>query len=335
MRYRRMQLDDVREAAEIIAKHPVIGPRYGSVIANLPSAWLRLLDSEAVGAFVFHAEEGPDAPICFVGVSAIVNDDFARDLRTPPHFWIGPQLTNRILRDKSPLLSESQIREANSSGGLNLVVWEGCALPEFEGNSELHRFVVETFIHLHRGYLWKEVISSQVESVERLHFTLKTGGLLWDAAADRYIDSLIGDADEFIRKPHVAGIRRKELLEQPGRTSGASWVGCLFDYHPPRLGFNRSEQRLLTAAMTGATDEQLSNRLGTSVPAIKKTWASIYRRVGDRLPELVRDALLSDAGGTSRGREKKRELLAYLRHHPEELRPASRKRLSVAAPERA
>jgi hypothetical protein len=67
--------------------------------------------------------------------------------------------------------------------------------------------------------------------------------------------------------------------------------------------------------------------MGISVPAIKKTWASIYRRVADHLPDLVRDALHSDVGGAPRGREKRIDLLAYLPEHPEELCPVSRKLL--------
>jgi hypothetical protein len=326
VRYRPMQPHDVRESVEIIAKHPVISPRYGKVIADLPAAWLSLLSSEACSCWVFYAEEGPRAPICFVGVGAIVNDDFVRELKIPPHFWLGPELTKRLLRDDSPLLSGKQLRDANSRGGLNLMVWEGCARSEFETNPELYRFAMDAFIHVHRGYLWKEAISVQAESAERLHWTLKTGGLLWDAAADRYVNSLNGDAEEIVLRPHVIGVRRKELLEQPA-LSAASWVGSLFDYQPPVLGFNRSEQRVLAAALTGATDEQLSKTLGTSVPAIKKSWASIYHRVADHPPNLASDTLRSDEGRGPRGREKRRELLAYLRVHPEELRPVSRKLL--------
>lgn len=326
MRYRPMQPKDVPECVEIIAKHPVIGPRYGSVIADLPAAWLCLLSSEASDAWVFHAEEGPHAPICFVGVSVIVNDDFVRELKTPPHFWSGPELTKRILRGNSPLLSEKQLRDANSRGGLNLLVWEGRAHIDFESDPELYRSVMDGFLHVHRGYLWKEVISSQSDSAEQLHWNMKTGGLLWDAAADRYVDSLNGNAEEVVSKPHVTGVRRKELLERPD-LSAASWVSRLFDYHSPLLGFSRSEQRVLASALTGATDEHLSQALETSIPAIKKTWASVYRRVADHMPGLVPDAFQSDAGGAPRGREKRRELLAYLREHPEELRPVARKLL--------
>jgi hypothetical protein len=321
-----MQPNDVPECVGIIAKHPAVSSRYGNAIADLPAAWLRILSCGAGDAFVFQATEGARAPICFVGVSVIVNDDFVRELKTPPHFWSGPELTKRILRGNSPLLSEEQLRDANSRGGLNLLVWEGRAHMDFESDPELHRSVMDGFLHVHRGYLWKEVISSQSDSAEQLHWAMKTGGLLWDAVADRYVDSLNGNAEEIVSKPHVTGVRRKELLERPD-LSAASWVSRLFDYHPPLLGFSRSEQRVLTSALTGATDEHLSRTLETSIPAIKKTWTSIYHRVADHMPELLPDAFQSDAGGAPRGREKRRKLLAYLREHPEELRPVSRKLL--------
>jgi hypothetical protein len=59
-------------------------------------------------------------------------------------------------------------------------------------------------------------------------------------------------------------------------------------------------------------------------------WVSIYQRVEDCLPELIGDPLRSDLPASGRGREKRRRLLAYLREHPEELRPVSRKLLANA-----
>jgi hypothetical protein len=87
---------------------------------------------------------------------------------------------------------------------------------------------------------------------------------------------------------------------------------------------------LLSCALSGATDEHLAEMLGTSLPAVKKLWVSIYQRVEDCLPELIPDPLRSDLPLSGRGREKRRRLLAYLREHPEELRPVSRKLLNGA-----
>jgi hypothetical protein len=61
-------------------------------------------------------------------------------------------------------------------------------------------------------------------------------------------------------------------------------------------------------------------------------WVSIYRRAEDYLPELISDPLPSDTPASGRGKEKRRRLLAYLRVHPEELRPISRELVSAAPP---
>ena len=190
IRHRPMRPEDIAECAQMVAAHPVFGPRYGRAIADLPAAWLRLLDFEAKNATVFEEVNGSHATICAVGVTVFVGDDFVRELKSPPLFWIGPELAKRTMSGDSPVLTDKQLREANSCGGLNLVVWEGCIRPDFEKNSELHRSTLNAFVGDHRGYLWKEAISSQAECVERLAYVLETGGLLWDPALGRYVESL-------------------------------------------------------------------------------------------------------------------------------------------------
>lgn len=329
LRHRPMQPGDIRECVDILANHPVIGPRYGPLIEQLPAAWLRLLQCESRVATVFHAEEGPRAPIWFFGVAAPLQDEFVREMKTSQEFWVGPELTRRMMAGQSPVLTFRQLREANSRDGLNLVVWEGLFRPGYEIHGELQRYMMDIFIQAHKGYLWKEVISTQAESPERLDYALKTGAFLWDPIEGGYRSSLHKDSSEIFGHPHILGITRE--LELQGRAKWAgSWVGALFDYHPPILGFNRSEQRLLSCAIDGATDEHLAGMLGTSLSAVKKTWASIYRRVEDHLPGLVPESVQYDSPVVVRGREKRRRLLAHLREHLEELRPVSRKLLASA-----
>src|SRR5438477_3874695 len=145
----------------VVEAHPVIGPRYGSAITDLRQAWLRLLQYEAKRAMVLEEVNGSHATICFVGVSVFVDDDFVREIKNPLR-WVGPELAKRIMRGDSPLLSDRQLREANSCGGLNLVVWEGCIRPEFEQHTEVHRKILSMFLEEHCGYLWKEAISAQM-----------------------------------------------------------------------------------------------------------------------------------------------------------------------------
>ena len=86
-----------------------------------------------------------------------------------------------------------------------------------------------------------------------------------------------------------------------------------------------SEQRLLMAAFPGRTDEELCRDLGTTVPAIKSTWRTILNRAASRLPDLFEQTTQMDAHTGERGKERRRRLLTYLRDHPEELRPLSRR----------
>jgi hypothetical protein len=321
VRYRPMQPKDVAKCAEIIATHPVISPRYGQAIKYLRPAWLALLGCEATNATVFEKVDGPRTTICFVGISVFVNDAFVRELKGPPLFWFGPELAKRILLGDSPLLSDKQLREANAAyGGLNLLVWEGCARVNFYEDPEVLRSMMDGFIEEHRGYKLKELIGAQLESGERLQWTLNSGGLLWDAEKSCYVKGLNGDAKEIIRKPHIIGLTRD--IELGRRPWGASWIGALFDYHPPQIGFTRCEQRLLLAALPGRTDEEISHELSMSRLTAKNVWRSIYNRAAWRLPEFFRGQ-----PETERGKEKRRRLLAYLREHPEELRPVSRKLL--------
>src|ERR1700722_6536701 len=257
LRRRPMMPGDISECMEIIAKHPVLGPRYGSRIAQMGKAWLLLLGCAAVQAAIAQTGDGPGAPICFFGASVFVDDEFLREIKTPPLRWLAPELAQRVLRGDSPVLTGRQIREANSGLGLNLVAWEARTHPEFERHSEIHRLALSRLIEDHLGFLLKEVIGTQVESAERLLWAMKAGTLLWDIRSLRYVERLEKDAEEIVREPHIIGVTRQIELARPG-----SWAGALFDYQPPRCGFSRSEQRMLLMALEGATDQELSRKFG-------------------------------------------------------------------------
>ena len=321
LQHRPMRQKDVAECAGIIAAHPVIGPRYrGRAKSDLRQAWLRLLGSEAMKTAVFEESEGSHVAIRGFGISVFVIDEFVRELKTPPLFWFGPELAKRILRGVSPVLSERQVREANSKGGLNLVVWEALPRPGFEKRADIYHLMVTSFIEGHRGFLWKELITAQVESAARLQWALNAGGLLWNPSRRCYAHSPVGKHQEVIRQPHIVGVTRDVESGRPG-----SWVGTLFDYHPPKCGFSRREQALLLSALSGGTDEEISDDVGASRATVKNRWRSIYNRAISSLPELFRDDSQANSRISQRGKEKKRYLLAYLRDHPEELRPISRK----------
>lgn len=332
IRHRPMRPNDVRECVAIVAADPVVGPRYSKSIADLAPAWLHLLRSNGFcGTSVFEeVDEGAVRArprLLGVGASVFASDDFLREVKTPPSFWIGPELARRVIRGDSPLLSEKQVCEANSRGGLNLVMWHVCIRGEDVKRAEVGAELMAAFFNDHRGFRLKELVG-QADSPEHLIGMRNTGGRMWNSAHGGYGAFEEQDLQDILSRPHISGLTREIAQKQLG-----TWIGYLFLFEPPRFAFRPSEQRLLLSALAGGTDEELSDDLGVSLSATKKMWSSIYRRVAEIDPELVPSDSQLDEGTSKRGRGKKQRLLAYLREHLQELRPFSRKLIGrVAAP---
>ncbi len=320
-RWRAMQPKDVAGCTEIIATHPVIGPRYGNAIKGLKRAWLRLLGSEAMTTAVFEEIDENRVQLAGVGVGVFVRDNFLRELKAPPQFWFGPVLVRRILDGDSPVLSDKEVRAANSGEGLNELVWETLALPRFSMRTEMYHLMGRAYIEIHRGFRLKEMVTAQAESPERLQWAMDAGGLYWDPKVARYTKSPRRGTKQLAKTPHIVGITRELEFARLG-----SWVGSLFEYHPPRCGFSHSERRLLICANSNrsSTNAALARNLGISLPTVKKTWLSIYDRVSKHAPELLADSVNT---GAKRGKEKRRRLLTYLQEHAEELRPTVHRRI--------
>ena len=316
--WRPMERKDVAECSAIIAAHPLIAPRHGTAIKDLSRAWLRLLGSEAMTTAVF--EEVEKARASIFGVGVFVRDLFIQEMKAPRQFWYGPELVKRILGGNSPVLSDQEVRQANSGEGLNELVWETLALESHSKRADVYHLMGRAYIQIHRGFRLKEMITSQAESEERLQWAIDAGGLYWDPKSACYVKSLKNGSGQFVRNPHIVGITRELELGRPG-----SWVGSLFDYQPPRFYFSAGEQRMLSRAISDpiGTNTALAKILGVSLPTVKKMWLSIYDRVAEIASELIGGAKIG--AENKRGTEKRRHLLAYLREHPEELRPVARR----------
>jgi hypothetical protein len=316
IQWRPMRPKDVRGCVEIVASHPVVGSRYGAAIQQLAKVWLNLIGQEAFRAIVFEEVTVRSTRLLGAGVSAFLRDDFFQQLKTPPVPWIGSALTERIVSGSSSLLSNKEIREANADGGLNLVVWEGIVRPEDFLRPEVNMAAVNAFVEQHRGFLLKEVISQTINS-EQLTSSLN-GGAMFLNSDGSYTSVLPDQPEALVAQPHFIGITRELAFSHPG-----TWLGSLFIYQSPQFDFRPSEQRLLLTALRGGTDEELSDDLGISLSAVKKTWGLIYERAAEHLPGFSSNHNGSTNGASERGKEKKQRLLTYLRDHPEEMRPAS------------
>jgi hypothetical protein len=317
IRCRPMRPIDVYPCVEIVAEHPFIGARYGSLLSDLGSIWLSLLGREAFRAYVY--EDWQDGPPRLVGVacSAIISADFLQEAKTPPFFWIGPELARRVCLGQSPLLSDKQVREGNSHGGLNVTIWERAQHVRDMHRIEVSNSFFSTFIELHRGFQLKEIVG-QGSTVETLAAHSRNGYLFISKGDGKYTETMDKQPHDLIREPHLTGLTRELAFSRLG-----TWASTLFLYEPPRFGFSPGEQRLLLTALLGGTDEDLADELGISLSAVKKAWHSIYERVSNYDAKLVPSPAPVEEGIAERGKMKKQRLLAYLRDHPEELRPAA------------
>jgi DNA-binding NarL/FixJ family response regulator len=174
-----------------------------------------------------------------------------------------------------------------------------------------------SFIELVRGYKLKEYIG-QTTDVEGVRASLKSGAALL-TRGESLRELPCDGADELLRSPTLISLVREQALRQVG-----SWSTAIFIYTPPIIGFSRSEQKLLLAALPGGTECEIAKELAISISAVKKCWRCVYERVRTSGIGIFADDA-NDVETVDRGKEKKHVLLAYLREHPEELRPVNMK----------
>lgn len=281
--------------------------------ARLLCLWDEILRTgRGVSSVIEDGDRLPGNRVVAFGLSLFVSDEFIQEAKTclPP--YIGRHILERWSREPSPILSLDEIRRATDGGGLNVLVlhygWtqEGYTLQEV---ASVQNMLPQAFIAHHRGYHLKEFLQ-EVYGEEDLA-KLRVANLLlrtdYASLLSRGTKLLPGD------KPYLVGITREEATEFP-----ASLALMVFVHSPPRLHLTIKERVLLRHALDGRTDEELAQALHVSVVTVKKRWEGIYDRVIGLDDELM---FPTHPEVGRRGAEKRRRLLAYLRAHPEELRP--------------
>jgi hypothetical protein len=104
----------------------------------------------------------------------------------------------------------------------------------------------------------------------------------------------------------------ESFLDDPASAAARPFV----EHTSPILDFTPSQKRLLAAALRGAETTELADALCRTPAAIKRTWTAIFEKVVRHYP-----ALLPITEGSSRGQQKRHKVMAYIRAHPEEMRP--------------
>src|SRR5215813_3274979 len=267
--------------------------------------WKSLLDHPSFHANVIESERAiAGHKILACGMGVFVTKAFADgEIRNPR-----PGLNSRIIAGlasgESVVLSRTQIGAGNAGEGLDFVNMYGTwrdGIMNADQLAEAQALLGTSFVEHFAGYRFNRVLKEAIGH-SRIALARATGTY-----------RIVAEFQE--SESALAVVTRDSVLAAP-----YSVAATLYRYQSPVLRLRPAEQKLLAAALTGKTDAELSADLGLSIEAIKKRWMSIFDRIDEFKPGILSRG---EADSDGRGPQKRHRVVAYIRTHPEELRPFS------------
>lgn len=268
-----------------------------------PSSLSFLAESVDRGRLVGALVEARTGAVLAFGLSGFVSDDFLEAHLKKSVSGIARCLIDRARLDDGALLGPNEVAQGNVGPGLNLVVL--CyAQTSYDVNDSLARTLMQlgsdAFRRHHEGFRIRSVWQEGNATEEPF---LVAGGYLPKL---RFADGIT-----------LFGFSRSDMDSRwPSHT-----LSFLFQDLPCLFNFSAAERRILTLALWNLRDEDVARKLAISVDTVHKEWRQIFRRA-----ELHNPAALGVGGNafgaeSTRGPEKRRHLLDYLRKQLHEVRP--------------
>jgi DNA-binding CsgD family transcriptional regulator len=285
-----------------------------SVRSRLPEIWAGLLADDAhVFPIIDDIARDHPANIEGFGLTVFVHDAFAEELIGTPQPYAAAQFYERLLAGDNVLLTRREVQAAQSADGVNALGlhfgMRNHDLSDPRSIEVLNAGTAACFF-FHSGYRIRTILY-EVYGEQAARYMERGGFRLVHDFRQLSPAAFAGLPDHEL--PYFFAMRREWV--EPAVMSG---ISQLFAAAQPRIFFSAAERRILGRALINESDTTIAEALGISRSAVLKTWRGIYERIERRLPQLF------PAGGAaegSRGQEKRRHLLLYLRTHLEELRP--------------
>lgn len=312
LRFRIARREDLPHCVELLPK----GFRASDTVRRqLVHLWGKFLAAEGRTFTVIEDLERPHPEsIEAFGLSLFVSDRFFEEFCAAPRPYLPALCYERMLAGDDILLTEEQIRAANSAGGLSIVNLDfGLRNSDLSDTRTTQVLMAgsSAFYFFHAGYRIR-AIANEVYGAQPARY-MESGGFRLARNYQRESPAAFEhlSPEEY---PYLFLLRREWM--QPAVIHPLSQ---LFSVPVPRIRFSRSERRVLEGALLNESDAQIASRIGVSLSGIKKTWQNIYARTERQIPSLMPAG--EGPPERSRGLEKRRHLLDYLRLHLEELRP--------------
>jgi hypothetical protein len=235
-------------------------------------------------------------------MGVFVTRSFADEEIRKPRAGLNSRIIAGIASGEPVVLSRAQIAAGNAGEGIDFVNMYGTwrdGIMNANQLAEVHALLGTSFVEHFAGYRFNRVLKEAIGDA-RIALARATGTYRVVAEFPESESALVV-------------VTRESVL-----TSPYSVAARMYRYQEPTLHLGPAEQKLLIAALSGKTDAELSADLGLSIEAIKKRWMSIFARVDEFKPEILSRA---DADTDGRGPQKRHRVVAYVRTHPEELRP--------------
>jgi hypothetical protein len=265
--------------------------------------WNALFDDPSFHGTVMESEVPlGGGTIVGCGMGVFVASAFADQEIANPQPGLNPRIIASIASGKPVVLTRAEIAAGNAGPGIDFVnlhgAWrDGILTPD--QLAEVHALLGTSFVEHFAGYHFNRVLKEAI-GASRIALARATGTY-----------RLLAEFPE--SESALAAATRESVQAAPYSVAAA-----MYRYQPPVLRLRPAEQALLTAALSGKTDAELSVDLGLSIEATKKRWLSVFGRIDQFKPEILNQ---SDSDTEGRGPQKRHRILAYIRNHPEELRP--------------
>lgn len=313
LRYRPIFRRDLAECFELLP--PWLGLD-DDLARELPALWERLVEEPSMVSGVLEDLALPlGSRIQAWGATMIIPEALVQtlELEREPRAFVTRDIYAALRSGRFQPMSDREIGIANAQGTLTMIILH-FSQRDYDMSSPYVHSVIATandaFRAFHDGYNMKAIY---YETGLISHLIPASSGF----EARRYSDQEQIANLPAERRPALYGLTREQALS---RLPGAPARNA-FEHQPPLFRFSASQRRLLWHALFDDSDDALLPLLGVSVHGLKKLWRGIYERIEDRMPEFFGSSAGDDDG--KRGPEKRRQVLAYVRQRPEELRPWS------------
>jgi hypothetical protein len=314
-RIRPLVAGDAKHAADWIVRDFPVPPRLADDLAPLLA---RLLATEVLrGAAVEYLYASSlRLTLAAFGLTSFLNESYATQYLAAPFPHLELALLHKAYESggAGQFLSLDQVAKANGGEGLTAfpLLWLQRSVDPLDPEAQaLQLASQQSFTSIHRGYRLLRIL--KVTTADRTE-VYRAGGF-----RERHripVGTPVALSKATLGQEHVVFEANRKDFD--GRLPGSS-ISHIFVYREPRCGFTRFEQQVLERAVEHHTDEEIAASLNVSPAAVTLRWRSIYARIEKSVPLALRSG--PNSSSATRGKEKRRKVVAFVDMHPEEIRP--------------